>query len=73
MDCDGPKHSIIVDLDGTFTDLPIARRGSVVPQAELRFDAARIPVVLRSDGTNGPLLPVDAVSQNRGIARGLET
>ena len=35
MDCDGPKHSLIRDLDGSFLGLAPSE-GSVVPRAELR-------------------------------------
>lgn len=36
MDCDGPKHALIVDSDGAFVgSYPI--KGSVAPFAELRY------------------------------------
>ena len=35
MDCDGPKHALVRDLDGTFVGTyPV--EGSVVPFAEIR-------------------------------------
>lgn len=35
MDCDGPKHSLVRDLDGQFAGTyPV--EGSVIPLAELR-------------------------------------
>ena len=35
MDCDGPKHSLVRDLDGPFVGTyPV--EGSVIPLAELR-------------------------------------
>lgn len=37
MDCDGPKHALIVDTDGTFVGShPV--KGSVAPFAELRYN-----------------------------------
>ena len=36
MDCDGPKHALIVDSDGRFTG-SYPERGSVAPFAELRY------------------------------------
>ena len=39
MDCDGPKHALIDDRDGTFLGThPL--KGSVVPFAELRYRGA---------------------------------
>ena len=36
MDCDGPKHALVRDLDGTFVGTyPV--EGSVVPFAEIRY------------------------------------
>ena len=36
MDCDGPKHALIRDLDGSFVGTyPV--EGSVVPFAEIRY------------------------------------
>ena len=35
MDCDGPKHSLLKDLDGQFVGT-FPAEGSVVPFAELR-------------------------------------
>ena len=35
MDCDGPKHSLVRDLDGRFIGT-YPSEGSVVPFAELR-------------------------------------
>ena len=37
MDCDGPKHALIRDVDGTFVETA-PTEGSVVPFAELRLD-----------------------------------
>ena len=36
MDCDGPKHSLVRDLDGRFVGT-FPTEGSVVPFAELRY------------------------------------
>lgn len=62
MDCDGPKHSIIRDLDGQF--LGSGQIGSLIPKAELRFDASRLPVTLTAGGS--------PAYTNIGIARGVE-
>ena len=35
MDCDGPKHALVRDIDGRFTSTaPV--QGSIIPVAELR-------------------------------------
>ena len=70
MDCDGPDHAIVIDTDGTFLGCPLGTPCSIIPNAEIRFDESRIPVVLRSDGTNGPLIPASEVSKQLGISRG---
>ena len=36
MDCDGPKHALVRDLDGRFVD-SFPAEGSIVPFAELRY------------------------------------
>ena len=36
MDCDGPKHSLVRDLDGRFVGT-YPTEGSVIPLAELRY------------------------------------
>lgn len=37
MDCDGPKHALVRDLDGSFVGTyPV--EGSVAPFAEVRYD-----------------------------------
>lgn len=36
MDCDGPKHALIRDLDGSFGGTTPSA-GSIVPFAELRY------------------------------------
>ena len=36
MDCDGPKHSLVRDLDGRFVGTH-PTKGSVIPLAELRY------------------------------------
>ena len=70
MDCDGPKHSVINDIDGQLVGTS-GSRGSIIPQAELRFDITRLPEAMRysnSDPTKR-LNPEDIV-EHRGIARG---
>lgn len=63
MDCDGPKHSIIRDLDGHFVGT--SHPGSLIPRAELRFDSSRVPYSLVAVRNPSPM------PANRGIARGL--
>ena len=36
MDCDGPKHALIRDIDGRFVNT-FPTQGSVIPFAELRY------------------------------------
>lgn len=37
MDCDGPKHALVRDVDGLFLGSS-PREGSIAPYAELRLD-----------------------------------
>ena len=37
MDCDGPKHALVRDVDGLFLGSS-PTQGSIAPFAELRFD-----------------------------------
>ena len=41
MDCDGPKHSLVRDIDGRFVGTSPSE-GSIVPVAELRYVAVYI-------------------------------
>ncbi|KAI6655737.1 Fibrocystin-L-like [Oopsacas minuta] len=71
MDCDGPKHALVRDIDGTFTsnnDIPT----SLIPFAEIRFDETKIPRTWRYDPINDQLLPPSNLAPLglRGIARG---
>lgn len=36
MDCDGPKHALVRDIDGTFVST-YPTEGSIIPVAELRY------------------------------------
>lgn len=36
MDCDGPKHALIRDIDGRFVST-YPTEGSIIPFAELRY------------------------------------
>ena len=73
MDCDGPKHSLVRDIDGTFT----SNDGiftTLIPFAEIRFDESKIPRTWRYDPFNEVLLDpsILAPPNLRGIARGYE-
>ena len=58
MDCDGPKHALIRDLDGSFVGTyPV--EGSVVPFAEIRFASPSHDV---SQCTLGYMIPITAFS-----------
>eukprot|EP00735_Rhodelphis_limneticus_P009645 TRINITY_DN2840_c1_g2::TRINITY_DN2840_c1_g2_i1::g.6132::m.6132 TRINITY_DN2840_c1_g2::TRINITY_DN2840_c1_g2_i1::g.6132 ORF type:complete len:2077 (-),score=567.85,sp/Q86WI1/PKHL1_HUMAN/31.35/0.0,sp/Q86WI1/PKHL1_HUMAN/29.80/3e-30,G8/PF10162.4/8.7e-26,Beta_helix/PF13229.1/3.9,Beta_helix/PF13229.1/2.6,Beta_helix/PF13229.1/0.35,DUF1049/PF06305.6/0.19 TRINITY_DN2840_c1_g2_i1:1087-7215(-) len=67
MDCDGPKHVIIVDTDGSL--LGNGSGASIVPFAELRFNETRIPnaMVTNTDGTR---IPYSDVVFGKGIIKG---
>ena len=71
MDCDGPKHALIVDSDGGFVG-SYPEKGSVAPFAELRYD-----VIMMSLFINGRyllkmccfvpgLVTIATVSRSRG-------
>lgn len=60
MDCDGPKHALIRDLDGTF--IGTEAQGSIVPFAELRW--CPISLVYK---------PSAVVIENNDISTGLVT
>ena len=70
MDCDGPKHSLINDIDGRLVGTS-GTRGSIIPQAEIRFDITRLPEAMRysvDDPTTR--LKAEDIVEHRGIARG---
>ena len=71
MDCDGPKHALIRDIDGTFTNnnnIPT----SLIPFAEIRFDETKIPRTWRYDPNSEQLVDPASLAplSFRGIARG---
>jgi plastocyanin len=71
MDCDGPKHSMISDIDGQLVGTTSGTRGSIIPEAELRFDITRLPEVMRySDNDPTKRLDPESIVEHRGIARG---
>ncbi|KAJ3088845.1 Fibrocystin-L [Quaeritorhiza haematococci] len=67
MDCDGPKHSLLMDMDGTFLGTGTGLH-AVVPYAELRFDASKVPIIMRTR-LDGSLVPVNQIAPNRGVYR----
>lgn len=36
MDCDGPKHALVRDIDGRFVSTQ-SSQGSIIPMAEIRY------------------------------------
>ena len=43
MDCDGPKHALVRDVDGTLLG-SAPEESSIVPFAEIRYCTLSIPV-----------------------------
>ena len=73
MDCDGPKHSIINDVDGKLVQTT-GERGSIIPRAEIRFDQSRLPETMRYSGESSKTrLDPNSLIDKRGIARGDNT
>ena len=73
MDCDGPKHALVKDIDGTFTSNDNILT-TLIPLAEIRFDESKIPRTWRYDPVTELLLDPSVVAPPnlRGIARGYE-
>lgn len=70
MDCDGPKHSVVHDVDGKLVQTS-GKRGSIIPEAEIRFDPSRLPetMLYKQDDPTTRLDP-NTLIDKRGIARG---
>ena len=70
MDCDGPKHSVVHDVDGKLVQAT-GKRGSIIPEAEIRFDPSRLPegMLYTHDDPTTRLDP-NTLIDKRGIARG---
>ena len=76
LDCDGQKHILIKDLDGSL--LGIGAGGTIISQAEFEWDGDprrglgdyRIPTVLLTDPNDGTPLSVDDLFPLKGIVRG---
>jgi hypothetical protein len=65
MDCDGLKHTLINDVDGSFlSQFPSA----AFSRAEIRFDATRVPYAMLTSVT-GDALKESSVYNNTGIFR----
>ena len=73
MDCDGPKHALVRDIDGTFTNNSDIFT-TLIPFAEIRFDESKIPRTWRYDTITDSLLDPSILAplKYRGIARGFE-
>ncbi|KAJ3227695.1 Fibrocystin-L [Clydaea vesicula] len=66
MDCDGPKHSLLIDTDGSFFER--TTRSTAVAAAELRFNPERIPAVMRTTMI-GTVVDLEEFASNYGIYR----
>ena len=71
MDCDGPKHALVRDIDGTFTSNNNIST-TLIPVAEIRFDESKIPRTWRYDPISEQLVDPSIIAPMsfRGIARG---
>ena len=78
MDCDGHKHTLVTDIDGSFTG--DGTRGTIVAKAEFEWDGDRrrgigdyrIPKTMLTQ-PNGSRIPVESIYPNKGIVRGNRT
>ena len=68
MDCDGPKHSLVVDRDGLYLGNG-TEVNAAVPVAEIRFDSSKVPAIMRTN-VDGTIIPTSEVYKNEGIYRG---
>ena len=75
MDCDGHKHTLVTDVDGSFTG--DGTRGTIVAKAEFEWDGDRrrgigdyrIPKTMLTQ-PDGSRIPVESIYPNKGIVRG---
>ena len=75
MDCDGHKHALIKDLDGSFTESGFRRTITAVAQFEWNGDRKRgfgdfrIPKTMLTN-PDGSQIPTDSIYPYQGIVRG---
>lgn len=65
MDCDGLKHSMIVDFNGTFfgsNGVPT----TAIPDASINFNPNFVPVIMRTN-LDGSIMELDQLYNNTGI------
>eukprot|EP00742_Colponemidia_sp_Colp-10_P000666 GILJ01000725.1.p1 GENE.GILJ01000725.1~~GILJ01000725.1.p1 ORF type:complete len:5003 (-),score=847.36 GILJ01000725.1:252-15260(-) len=67
LPCDGPKHIILKDVDGTLLSSAVAP-SYLIPQAENGFNVSQIPSSMYIS-VNGTTVDPQSVIQNTGIAR----
>ncbi|KAJ1555133.1 Fibrocystin-L [Nowakowskiella sp. JEL0078] len=68
MDCDGPKHSLVVDTDGSFLGNGSGRLTAAVARAELRFPTELVPALLTTL-LNGTRVSTESIAKGFGIYR----
>ena len=77
LDCDGQKHILIKDMDGSLLNLGAG--GTIISQAEFEWGGDRglgddrIPTVLLTDPNDGTVIPVDDIFPLKGIVRGVNS
>ena len=77
FDCDGQKHILIKDMDGSLLNLGAG--GTIISKAEFEWGGDRglgdnrIPTALLTDPNDGTLIPVDDIFPLKGIVRGVNS
>ena len=75
FDCDGQKHILIKDMNGSLLNLSTG--GTIISQAEFEWgrdrglEDDRIPIVMLTDPDDGTIIPVDDIYPLKGIVRGV--
>ena len=75
LDCDGQKHILIKDVDGSL--LNKSAGGTIISRAEFEWGGNRglgddrIPTILLTDPVDGTFIPVDDIFPLKGIVRGV--
>ena len=75
MDCDGHKHTLVRDTDGSFTGTK--EKGTIVAKAEFEWDGDRrrgignyrIPIAMLTN-PDGSAIQADAIYPYKGVVRG---
>ena len=77
LDCDGQKHILIKDADGSL--LNQGAGGTIISRAEFEWGRDRglgddrIPPILLTNPADGTLIPVDDIFPLKGIVRGVNS